>query len=59
MSYIKARISKIVVPLDGSESAMNAADYALLIAKQSNAELIAIHYCHTCSTIRRCQIPAY
>jgi nucleotide-binding universal stress UspA family protein len=42
MSYIKARISKIVVPLDGSESAMNAADYALLIAKQSNAELIAI-----------------
>jgi nucleotide-binding universal stress UspA family protein len=43
MSYIKARISKIAVPLDGSESAMNAADYALLIAKQSNAELIAIH----------------
>jgi nucleotide-binding universal stress UspA family protein len=56
MSYIKARISKIAVPLDGSESAMNAADYALLIAKQSNAELIAIH---TCSAIRRCQEPAY
>jgi nucleotide-binding universal stress UspA family protein len=47
MSYIKARISKIVVPLDGSESAMNAADYALLIAKQSNAELIAIHAVRT------------
>ncbi|HEY9387903.1 MAG TPA: universal stress protein [Nitrososphaeraceae archaeon] len=47
MSFIKARISKIVVPLDGSESAMDAADYALLIAKQSNAELIAIHAART------------
>jgi hypothetical protein len=35
-----------LVPLDGSESAMNA-DYALLIAKQSNAELIAIHAVRT------------
>jgi nucleotide-binding universal stress UspA family protein len=43
MSSIKARISKIVVPLDGSQSGMDAADYALLLAKQSNAELIAIH----------------
>lgn len=47
MSYIKARISTIVVPLDDSESAMNAADYALLIAKQSNAEIIAIHAVRT------------
>jgi nucleotide-binding universal stress UspA family protein len=47
MSFIKARISKIVVPLDGSESAMDAADYALLIAKQNNAELIAIHAVRT------------
>lgn len=47
MSYIDARISKIVVPLDGSDSAMGAADYALLIAKQSNAELIAIHAVRT------------
>jgi nucleotide-binding universal stress UspA family protein len=44
LSSIKARISKILVPLD--ESAMNA-DYALLIAKQSNAELIAIHAVRT------------
>ena len=43
MSSIKARISKILVPLDDSESAMNAADYALLITKGLNAELIAIH----------------
>ena len=32
-----------MVPLDDSESAMNAADYALLITKGLNAELIAIH----------------
>ena len=43
LSSIKARISKILVPLDDSESAMNAADYALLITKGLNAELIAIH----------------
>ena len=32
-----------MVPLDDSESAMDAADYALLITKGLNAELIAIH----------------
>ena len=43
MSTIKAKISKILVPLDGSESAVKAADYALLITKGLNAELLAIH----------------
>ena len=43
MSTIKEKISKILVPLDGSESAMKAADYALLITKGLNAELLAIH----------------
>ena len=43
MSSTKTRISKILVPLDDSESATNAADYALLITKGLNAELIAIH----------------
>jgi nucleotide-binding universal stress UspA family protein len=47
MSYINARISKIVVPLEVSKPAMEAVDYALLIAKQSNAELIAIHAVRT------------
>jgi nucleotide-binding universal stress UspA family protein len=47
MSYVNARISKIVVPLDSSEPAMDAADYALLIAKQNNAELIAINAVRT------------
>ena len=32
-----------MVPLDDSESATNAADYALLISKGLNAEVIAIH----------------
>jgi nucleotide-binding universal stress UspA family protein len=43
LSSIKTRISKILIPLDNSESAMNAADYALLITKGLNAELVAIH----------------
>ena len=43
MSTIKAKISKILVPLDDSDSAMKAADYALLITKGLNAELLAIH----------------
>jgi len=47
MSSIKSRISKILVPLDESESANNAADYALLISKGLNAEVIAIHVVRT------------
>ena len=47
MSSIKSRISKILVPLDDSESATNAADYALLISKGLNAEVIAIHVVRT------------
>jgi nucleotide-binding universal stress UspA family protein len=44
---IKARISKILIPLDNSESAMNAVDYALLITKGLNAEITAIHVVRT------------
>jgi nucleotide-binding universal stress UspA family protein len=47
LSSTKTRISKILVPLDDSESAMKAADYALLISKGLNAELIAIHVVRT------------
>src|SRR5215469_16032039 len=43
MSTINAKISKILIPLDDSELAMKAADYALLITKGLNAELLAIH----------------
>jgi nucleotide-binding universal stress UspA family protein len=47
LSSIRSRISKILVPLDDSESATNAADYALLISKGLNAELLAIHVVRT------------
>ena len=35
--------SKIMVGIDGSEESINAADYAIAIAKMYNAELIAIN----------------
>jgi nucleotide-binding universal stress UspA family protein len=47
LSSTKTGISKILVPLDDSESAMKAADYALLISKGLNAELLAIHVVRT------------
>ncbi|MGA9842643.1 MAG: universal stress protein [Nitrososphaeraceae archaeon] len=47
MSSVTARISKILIPLDDSESAMKAAEYALLITKGLNAELVAIHVVRT------------
>ena len=39
---IKGRFSKIVVGIDGSESSMDAADYATEIAKKDGAEVIAL-----------------
>ena len=47
MSSVTARISKILIILDDSESAMRAAEYALLIAKGLDAELVAIHVVRT------------
>jgi nucleotide-binding universal stress UspA family protein len=35
--------SKILVSIDGSQPSMDAADYAIEMAKRDNAELIAIH----------------
>jgi nucleotide-binding universal stress UspA family protein len=36
-------ISKIMVGIDGSEESVNAADYAIDIAKRHNAKLIAVN----------------
>jgi nucleotide-binding universal stress UspA family protein len=47
LSSIKSRISRILVPLDDSQPATNAADCALLISKGLNAEVIAIHVVRT------------
>ena len=45
MSQTKGKFSKILLTVDGSEQSMNAADYALVIAKKqdNNAQLIALH----------------
>jgi nucleotide-binding universal stress UspA family protein len=37
------RISKIMVGIDGSKESVNAADYAIAIAKRHNGELIAVN----------------
>jgi nucleotide-binding universal stress UspA family protein len=39
---IKGRFSKIVVGIDGSESSMDAADYAMEMAKKDGAEVIGL-----------------
>jgi nucleotide-binding universal stress UspA family protein len=39
----KIQIRKILVPIDGSEYSLNAAEYATRIAKDENAQLFCIH----------------
>ena len=44
----KTIFSKILVTIDGSDASMDAADYAILISKQHNAELLyALHVIHS------------
>lgn len=42
----KATISKILVAIDGSDESMDAADQAISISKEYNAELYALHVIH-------------
>src|SRR5207248_565371 len=37
------KFSKILVAVDGSEASMDAADYAIELARKYNSELIALH----------------
>jgi nucleotide-binding universal stress UspA family protein len=37
------KFSKILVAIDGSEPSMEAADYAIVVAKQYDAALVALH----------------
>jgi nucleotide-binding universal stress UspA family protein len=39
----KVKISKILAAIDGSESSLYAAEYAISMAKQNNAQLTALH----------------
>ena len=45
MSHIRGKFSKILVTVDGSNESMDAADYAIAMAKKedNNAHLIALH----------------
>ena len=47
---IKGRFSKILIAIDGSEPSMNAADYAIEMAKKDNAKLIALTVAHILSS---------
>jgi nucleotide-binding universal stress UspA family protein len=42
-SNSKIQMRKILVPIDGSECSLNAAKYAIKVAKDENAELFCIH----------------
>ena len=42
-SNCKIQIRKILVPIDGSECSLNAAKYAVKLAKDENAQLFCIH----------------
>jgi nucleotide-binding universal stress UspA family protein len=45
LSQIKGKFSKILITVDGSEESMNAADYAIAMAKKedNDAQLIALY----------------
>lgn len=45
LSQTKGKFSKILITVDGSEQSMDAADYAIAMAKKedNNAQLIALH----------------
>jgi nucleotide-binding universal stress UspA family protein len=43
LSEGKEKFSKILVAIDGSEASMDAADYAIQMAREYNSELIALH----------------
>jgi nucleotide-binding universal stress UspA family protein len=39
----KLKFSKILVAIDGSEESMDAAEYAIIVARKFSSELIALH----------------
>jgi nucleotide-binding universal stress UspA family protein len=40
------QFSKILIPIDGSDQSMKAADYAIEVAIKYNAQLIVLHVIH-------------
>ena len=43
---MERKLSKILVALDGSHASFDAADYAVMLAKQHHAQLILLHVLH-------------
>jgi nucleotide-binding universal stress UspA family protein len=43
---MEKKLSKILVAIDGSHASFDAADYALMLAKQHNAQLFLLHVIH-------------
>ena len=42
----RTTLSKILVAIDGSPASFDAADYAIMLAKQHNSQLILLHVLH-------------
>ena len=51
-SKIKGKFSKILVAIDGSQPSMDAAEYAIQMAKKDAAQIIAI-------TVNRISLSSY
>ena len=43
---MEKKLSKILVAIDGSHASFDAADYAIMLAKQHNAQLFLLHVIH-------------
>ena len=43
---MEKKLSKILVAIDGSHASFDAADYAIMLAKQHNSQLILLHVLH-------------
>lgn len=43
---MEKKLSKILVAIDGSHISFDAADYAIMLAKQHNSQLILLHVLH-------------
>jgi len=52
ISKIKGQFSKILVGIDGSQTALNAAEYAIEMARKDGAQLIAL-------TVNRLPLSSY
>jgi nucleotide-binding universal stress UspA family protein len=43
---MEKKLSKILVAIDGSHASFDAADYAIMLAKQHNSQLVLLYVLH-------------